>query len=298
MIAFTGTRLAQRSDAGRLEIGASRLAPNAGFLLDAPQVARFVSPWRNTAKLRGPTRPRGSRRNMRRSWRLARIEKMTEDQQLLFNRIANQCPDAINLRSTALAFRAALTADSSASLRLWIEAAKRSPFGPLVRFAHGLQKDISAVTAAVETSWSTGQVEGQINRLKAIQRQMYGRAGFQLLRARILPYTPAFGPALPHETHQKCKVKPALPAAGRVALPQRCVGRVDVGIDVHCRGRAGAGRVDAVEQVRRSRIDDDAGSMGNPAARGAAYPDADRGIDRFDRHRFAVDEELRARRRQ
>jgi transposase len=50
---------------------------------------------------------------------------------------------------------------------------------------------MAAVTAAVETSWSNGQVEGQINRLKMIKRQMYGRAGFALLRARVLPYTPA-----------------------------------------------------------------------------------------------------------
>jgi transposase len=58
--------------------------------------------------------------------------------------------------------------------------------GQLVRFGYGLQKDISAVTAAVETTWSSGQVEGQVNRLKAIKRQMYGRAGFALLRARVL----------------------------------------------------------------------------------------------------------------
>jgi hypothetical protein len=50
---------------------------------------------------------------------------------------------------------------------------------------YGLQKDIAAVTAAVETDWSNGQVEGQVNRLQAIKRQMYGRAGFNLLRARI-----------------------------------------------------------------------------------------------------------------
>jgi transposase len=54
-----------------------------------------------------------------------------------------------------------------------------------------LKKDLSAVAAAVETSWSTGQVEGQINRLKMIKRQMYGRAGFALLRARVLPYSSA-----------------------------------------------------------------------------------------------------------
>ena len=45
-----------------------------------------------------------------------------------------------------------------------------------MRFANSLHKDISAVAAAIDTSWSSGQVEGQINRLKTIKRQMYGRA--------------------------------------------------------------------------------------------------------------------------
>lgn len=124
-------------------------------------------------------------------------DQMTDEQQRLFDRIATQCPDVVGLRQIALAFRAGLTAGESAKLRQWIEGAKRCEFGPVVRFAYGLKKDISAVAAAVETSWSTGQVEGQINRLKMIKRQMYGRAGFELLRARVLPYLPttAAGPA-------------------------------------------------------------------------------------------------------
>ena len=102
----------------------------------------------------------------------------------------------ITRRRIALSFRAALKAGKSTKPRQWIEAVKRCEFGHVVRFTYGLQKDISAVTAAVETSWSTGQVEGQINRPKMIKRQMYGRAGFTLL-ARVLPYSPAawIGPA-------------------------------------------------------------------------------------------------------
>ena len=65
----------------------------------------------------------------------------------------------------------------------------------MVRFAYGLQNDISAVAAAVDNSWSTGQVEGQVSRLKMIKRQMHGRAGFELVRARVLPYSLAAGPA-------------------------------------------------------------------------------------------------------
>lgn len=73
---------------------------------------------------------------------------------------------------------------------------QHSGIGSLVRFAFGLQKDLSAVIAAVETSWSNSQVEGQINPLKMVKRQMYGRAGFRLLLARVLPYKSVAGSTL------------------------------------------------------------------------------------------------------
>jgi transposase len=46
-----------------------------------------------------------------------------------------------------------------------------------------LRRDVLAVEAAVTTRWSNGPVEGQLNRLKTLKRQMYGRAGVELLRA-------------------------------------------------------------------------------------------------------------------
>ncbi len=56
----------------------------------------------------------------------------------------------------------------------------------LVRFAGGLERDYDAVVAAVEQSWSNGEVEGHVHRLKLLKRQMYGRGGFSLLRLRVL----------------------------------------------------------------------------------------------------------------
>lgn len=50
----------------------------------------------------------------------------------------------------------------------------------------GIKQDLTAVEAAIETKWSNGQVEGQVNRLKTIKRKMYGRAKFDLLRAKVL----------------------------------------------------------------------------------------------------------------
>lgn len=53
-------------------------------------------------------------------------------------------------------------------------------------FAEGLKRDEAAVRAALRLKWSNGPVEGAVNRLKTIKRQMYGRANFDLLRQRVL----------------------------------------------------------------------------------------------------------------
>jgi transposase len=115
-------------------------------------------------------------------------ERLSEQQRTLFEQVAVNCPSIRSMRFLALDFREAITNNDRDGMLHWIRTAAQSGFGPLVRFAYGLRKDVNAVIAAVETSWSNGQTEGQINRLKAIKRQMYGRAGFHLLRARVLPY--------------------------------------------------------------------------------------------------------------
>jgi len=63
----------------------------------------------------------------------------------------------------------AILSNNSDGLVHWLRNAAQSDIGPLVRFAYGLRMDTKAVVAAVETPWSKGQTEGQINRLKAIK---------------------------------------------------------------------------------------------------------------------------------
>lgn len=70
----------------------------------------------------------------------------------------------------------------------WIRQAKESGIAALKRFATGLESDYVAVEAAAIYPWSSGQVEGQVNRLKMLKRQMYGRAEFDLLRKRVVNY--------------------------------------------------------------------------------------------------------------
>ena len=61
-----------------------------------------------------------------------------------------------------------------------------SSFRDVKRFVQGLQRDKEEVLAGLTLVYSNGQVEGQINKLKLLKRTMYGRAGFPLLRQRVL----------------------------------------------------------------------------------------------------------------
>ena len=71
-------------------------------------------------------------------------------------------------------------------LAQWVTDALASSIHAVVTFTQSLQRDYPAIRAALEYVWSNGQVEGQVNRLKFLKRQMYGRASFQLLKARVL----------------------------------------------------------------------------------------------------------------
>jgi transposase len=69
----------------------------------------------------------------------------------------------------------------------WLERARNCVVPELRRFATGLRADLEAVRAAFSSPWSSRQVEGHVNRLKFLKRQMYGRAGLDLLRAGPAP---------------------------------------------------------------------------------------------------------------
>ena len=68
----------------------------------------------------------------------------------------------------------------------WAGQAEASPVSELRGFANGLRKDWAAVTAGLTVPYSSGAVEGHVNRIKMIKRQMYGRAKPDLLRKRVL----------------------------------------------------------------------------------------------------------------
>jgi transposase len=161
-----------------------------GYRGGRSMVAHQVATWRNTL----PSLPAVQTRPITPKQAAILLTKppgqLTTEQQTLLDQLSVQCPDLLQLRELSAEFREVFQRGEEQVLRAWMMRAEHSGIGSLARFVAGLQKDLSAVLAAVETHWSNGQVEGQINRLKNLKRQMYGRAGFTLLRARVLPYVP------------------------------------------------------------------------------------------------------------
>lgn len=92
-------------------------------------------------------------------------------------------PDLADVRILVERFGTMIRKRAVAELDGWIEQARTSLIAPLAR---GVARDAAAIRAASTEPWSNGQTEGQINRLKLIKRQMYGRAKLDLLEARLI----------------------------------------------------------------------------------------------------------------
>lgn len=97
--------------------------------------------------------------------------------------LLNEVPPVAAAIAVAKKLNALLRRKASESLTQILDTAVATP---LKDFAVSLRRDIAAIQAALDLPWTTSPVEGQINRLKMLKRTMYGRAGFQLLRARVL----------------------------------------------------------------------------------------------------------------
>lgn len=92
-------------------------------------------------------------------------------------------PDIAAAADLSRRFQSMICDRDAGALSSWLEDAG---MGPMSSFARGILRDIDAVRAALTLAWSTGPVEGKINKLKLIKRSMYGRAGIDLLRSRMI----------------------------------------------------------------------------------------------------------------
>jgi transposase len=100
--------------------------------------------------------------------------------------LTGQLPELTEAVALAQDFASLVRQRQPAQLEPWLVRAAQSILPPFRRFAKGLRADRAAVQAAVTLPWSQGPIEGQINRLKLLKRQMFGRARLDLLARRFL----------------------------------------------------------------------------------------------------------------
>ncbi|MFF0561754.1 transposase [Streptomyces sp. NPDC004266] len=97
-----------------------------------------------------------------------------------------RCPELDTATGHVRDFGEILTDRLGSTLPTWIDAVDANQLPRLTGFALHLRRDLDAVTAGLTLDWSSGSIEGAVNRIKKIKRQLYGRAGFELLRKMIL----------------------------------------------------------------------------------------------------------------
>jgi transposase len=121
------------------------------------------------------------------SWFLLREPaSLSAAEQRALTAIHAAAPDLATVQPLVHQFHQLVKERDATAFTAWREQALGSTLPELNSFITGLDRDREAVEAALTLPWSNGPVEGQVNRLKAIKRQMYGRANFDLLRARVL----------------------------------------------------------------------------------------------------------------
>jgi transposase len=123
-------------------------------------------------------------------WWLLQPQKCTAAQTAFVARLEAQSAPIRVARQRVQEFCQVARERKGAALGKWTEAVEKSGLARLKKFARGLHSDWDAVVAGLSLEWSNGPVEGQVHRVKLVKRQMYGRASFELLSARVLPFPP------------------------------------------------------------------------------------------------------------
>jgi transposase len=169
-----------------------------GYSGAASTVRQYIRAWRtgprHTGRRRqgedtdGPPPPPPRRFSPRQTrWILLRPrEDLTETEQAYRQALCQACSPIALAQALADDFGRIVRTHAAADLTDWLQAARRSRIPELVSFAGGILRDFSAAAAALTLAHSQGQVEGQVNRLKLLKRQSYGRASLDLFRCRLL----------------------------------------------------------------------------------------------------------------
>lgn len=143
-------------------------------------------------------RPRPPTVSQLTAWLTRHPTVLSEDDHAGLKGVLTRCPELDTAAGHVRDFGEILSDRLGARLPAWIDAVDASQLPGLTGFALHLLRDLDAVTAGLTLDWSSGSVEGAVNRIKKIKRQLYGRAGFELLRKMVLLQCPVVaGPANP-----------------------------------------------------------------------------------------------------
>jgi transposase len=157
-----------------------------GWAGSAQTVRRYVRPFRQALAAPDPAPPVPKTRQITR-WLLTRPDRLQADEQAQLEAIRARCPHINALAGHVTAFAEMMTARTgSRDLEAWLAAVEADDQAGLRSLAAGIRNDLQAVTNGLTLPWSSGRVEGTVNKIKMIKRQMYGRASFDLLRKRVI----------------------------------------------------------------------------------------------------------------
>jgi transposase len=119
-------------------------------------------------------------------WILRDPASLDQDEQASLTSVRAQCPHLDALAGHVTKFAKILTGLRGEQLDAWMAQASAGDQPDLRSFTTGLKRDYQAVLNGLTLPYSSGKVEGNVNRIKMLKRQMYGRARFDLLRKRVL----------------------------------------------------------------------------------------------------------------
>lgn len=133
-----------------------------------------------------PPRRRAVSARRLRWWCCTDRAKLTWEQQALLDEVYQRCSDLLTMQQHLTRFMTIVRQRDRTSLKPWLQDAEQTKVPDLLGFVQGIRRDFAAVAGALEFGYSQGVVEGQINRLKTIKRQLYGRASLRVLIQHVL----------------------------------------------------------------------------------------------------------------
>ena len=160
-----------------------------GYVGSLGTVIAYVRPFRVTGATAGaapPATPPPPKVRHITGWLLRHPDTLDADEQLKLEEVLARCPHLDALAGHVTGFAELLTELHGDRLDAWIDQVERDELPHLRSFAAGLKRDHTAVVNGLTLPYSSGAVEGTVNRIKMLKRQMYGRAKFDLLRKRVL----------------------------------------------------------------------------------------------------------------